>query len=187
MRRGAPGVAATGLLAGLLLAFLSGCTHTSDASGTPNPTLPSSPVLPTNAAREQADRSAVAAAYQQFWDLQVRFDSAYPEDQWRAVLSSVTADPELTRSVDGALVQKRNGIKAYGWIGTHPVVSPINGANTAAIKDCQDASHAGQADARTGAPRSVGIKNMPVTATLLRGADGRWRVSDVRYPGGRCR
>jgi len=54
------------------------------------------------------------------------------------------------------------------------------------VRDCQDASHSGQADAATGRARTVGVAHNPVEADLVRGADGHWRVSRISYPGGSC-
>jgi len=62
----------------------------------------------------------------------------------------------------------------------------LTGSGRATVTDCQDASHAGQADARTGKPRSVGVARTWVDATLVLGGDGVWRVSEINYPGSRC-
>jgi len=128
----------------------------------------------------------VERAYREFWRLQAVFDSRYPESQWRQVLGRVAVDPELTRSVSGARLQHRQEIRVYGQVYPRPTVLPVTGRTVATVRDCADASHAGQADASTGRPRSVGVARMPVLATVVRAADGRWRVSDLRFPGGTC-
>jgi hypothetical protein len=132
------------------------------------------------------DRAAVLAAYQEFWRVGRTFDRDYPPAQWRAVLSQVATDPVLSRAVSGAQLQRQNGTVLYGQVIPHPTVTSLDPAGQARVSDCQDASHAGQADAKTGKPKTVGVAHSPVRAILLRGTDGRWRVSDVEYVGGRC-
>jgi hypothetical protein len=128
----------------------------------------------------------VETAYRRFWLIEAVFDSRYPQSRWASVLAQVAVDPILTRLVDGAVVQHRNGVRVYGQVLPRPTIPAVNGARSVTITDCQDDSHTGQADAVTGEPRSVGIARTPVTAKLVRSADGAWRVSDVRYTGGRC-
>jgi hypothetical protein len=133
-----------------------------------------------------ADRAAVEAAYREYWRLAAVFDSRYPESRWRAVLAVVAADPLLSRAVSSARVQHDNGVRVYGQVVPRPTVAPVNGRGQATVRDCADGSHAGQADAATGRRRTVGAARLRVLATVVRGGDGRWRVSDLRFPGGSC-
>jgi len=110
---------------------------------------------------------------------------AQPETRWRQVLSAVAADPELTRVLEGTRAQKRSGVTRYGQVVARPAVVAVTGA-TARVRDCQGADRSGQADARTGRRITVGVARNPLNGYLARGSDGRWRVSDIRYPGGRC-
>jgi hypothetical protein len=170
--------------------LLAACERGESApAGSARPSLPGSTASGTSAATPTtgaAEQAAVERAYREFWRLQAVFDSRYPESQWRQVLGRVAVDPELTRSVSGARLQHRQGIRVYGQVYPRPTVLPVNGRALATVRDCADASHAGQAEASTGRPRSVGIARMPLLATLVRGGDGRWRVSDLRFPGGAC-
>jgi len=125
-------------------------------------------------------------AYREFWVVTDTFDQRYPEREWPRVLGRVAVDPELGLVLASTRQQRRIGIKVYGHVVPHPTVLPINGSNRVRVSDCQDASKSGQADARTGRPRTVGVPRNPVTAVLVRGTDGRWRVSSVDYPGGKC-
>ena len=131
-----------------------------------------------------SERAAVEAAYRRFWVVSWRLDTN-PEAQWRSVLSAVAADPELTRVLEGTRAQKRRGITRYGAVVPRPTVVAINDA-TAQVRDCQGADKSGQADARTGRRMTVGVARNPLIGALTRGADGRWRITDIRYPGGRC-
>jgi hypothetical protein len=128
----------------------------------------------------------VVAAYRGYWRLAAVFDSRYPQVRWRTVLSAVAVDPLLSRAVSAARVQHTNGIAVYGQVVPRPTVLAVNGRPRATVRDCADGSHAGQADAATGRHRTVGAARLPVVATVVRGRDGRWRVSDLSFPGGRC-
>jgi hypothetical protein len=126
----------------------------------------------------------VEAAYRRFWVVSWRLD-ANPEARWRPVLAAVAADPELTRVLEGTRAQKRQGITRYGQVVSRPTVISVSGA-TARVRDCQGADKSGQADARTGRRTTVGVARNPLAGSLARGADGQWRVTDIRFPGGRC-
>ena len=167
---------------------VAGCRGT--AAGPPTTRVQTSSTPPAGsrhtADTEEADRRAVDAVYRRFWVLEASFDSRYPAARWRAVLSAVAADPVLTRLLDGAAAQQRQGIRIYGQAVPRPAIPAIGGRAAVRVADCQDDSRTGQADARTGRPRSVGVARTPVVAVVVRGQDGRWRVSDVHYVGGRC-
>jgi hypothetical protein len=53
------------------------------------------------------------------------------------------------------------------------------------INDCQDSSHAGNADRATGKRLTVGVPRHPVTATMHL-VDGTWRVAFVAYQDAHC-
>jgi len=127
----------------------------------------------------------VEAAYRRFWSVSDSFERS-PISAWRGLLAQVAADPQLGLILANARQQRRNGLIIYGHVVPRPAVLPINGADQARVTDCQDASKSGQADLKTGRPRTVGIPRNPVTAALVRGVDGRWRVSLITYPGGTC-
>lgn len=130
------------------------------------------------------ERSAVEAAYRRFWAVSWDVDKQAPE-RWRQLLAAVSVDPELTRLYAGTKAQHEAGIQLYGQVVPRPSVTRL-AQGRAEVKDCQDASNAGQADAASGKRRTVGVARTPVAASLARGSDGVWRVSDVRYPGGSC-
>lgn len=150
------------------------------ASSTPTP------VASAGSATERVDRAAVEVAYRRYWVLSRVFDQQYPESQWRRVLGEVVAEPHLSLVLARARTQHRDGIKLYGQVIPRPTVLPINGAVVATVRDCQDASRAGQADAVTGRPRTVGVPRNSVLATLHRGPDDAWRMYSIDYPGTKC-
>ena len=139
----------------------------------------------TSAAVEAAEAAAAAAAYTRFWRVSRTFDRRYPQRSWRHVLGEVAADPALSLVLAQATAQARNRITLYGTVVPHPTVT-LRGGARAGVRDCQDASRAGQADAVTGRRRTVGVARNPITAALALGADGRWRVASVDFPGGSC-
>ena len=158
-----PGTAGTG----------AGSTTSSAVTSTPPPTTAS------------ADPVAVETAYRQFLAVAVSFVRS-PESQWRTTLGRVAVDPQLSYAIAVSRMQRRNGITLYGQTSPRAPKVSFTGTQKATVRDCADFSHTGQADARTGRPRTVGVARTPLLVTLLRGGDGRWRVSQVEFPGGRC-
>jgi hypothetical protein len=164
---------------------MTGC-HRAPATDSAASSAPTSTASRTSAAStEMVDRAAVEAAYRRFWAVSWSIDKQ-PSARWRSILASVATEPVLTRLVERTGLQVRNGITRYGQVIPHPTVSPINGARTVTVRDCQDAHAAGQADRRTGEAKTVGVARSPVVGALVRGPDGVWRVSDIRYTEGTC-
>lgn len=177
---------ATAVVMALLAAVVAAC-DSADSSGVPPPTpsaFASTTPSASGTSAAQAERAAVEAAYRRFWAVSWEVDKQ-PASRWRPVLSTVSVDPLLTRLYAGTKAQQQAGIRLYGQVLPRPVVGRVTGGR-ANVRDCQDASQAGQADARTGARKTIGVARTPVSASLMRGADGAWRVSDVRYTGGTC-
>src|SRR5205823_5802612 len=120
-----------------------------------------------------------------FWPVAWNIDKS-PQARQRSLLAAVAADPVLTRLLSTARIQTRQGITRYGAVIPRIVSVRFAGPDRASLVDCQDASHAGQADRRTGRAKTVGVARSPVDAELVRAGDGTWRVADVRYTGGSC-
>ncbi|WP_409496092.1 hypothetical protein [Amycolatopsis sp. cmx-11-12] len=133
----------------------------------------------------QDERAAVETAYSAFWSRTLQTDDE-PEDTWRAAMTAVAVDPQLTTTLNAMRTQRQSGIKVYGDVTARIQSVQIDGAS-AKVADCQDASRTGQADATTGDPKTVGVPRNPVAADLKRdNTDGRWRVAKVAFPGGTC-
>ncbi|HYT10396.1 MAG TPA: hypothetical protein VEL73_07015 [Mycobacteriales bacterium] len=176
--------AAVGAVAAVAGAVLLGGCEASQAPP-PAPSLSSSPAATVRGhERRAAGRDEVQDAYLRFWSVSWRLDER-PPPAWQPVLSSVAVDPVLTRLLLTAERHRQHGIVRYGTVAARVGSVTVQGRR-AVVTDCQDASRAGQADRRTGARRIVGVARAPVVAVLLRGADGRWRVSDVDYKGDQC-
>ena len=179
--------------AGLLLAAvaLASCTDspppsTSSKTVSPPASSPSAPAASASSGAAAPDAAAVESAYRAFWPVVATFGER-PESQWRTVLGQVAVDPQLSFAIAATRQQYRNGITVYGVASPRkPEVAGGSGSGRVTIRDCADFSRTGQADARTKKPRTVGVARTPLSAVLLKGADGRWRVSQVTFLGGRC-
>src|SRR5206468_2090672 len=120
-----------------------------------------------------------------FWPVLATF-ARQPEASWRRVLGQVAVDPQLGLTIALSGEQRRNGVTVYGQPRPRAPRVVVRADGTAVVQDCADFSATGQADARTGHRRTVGIPRNPVRVSLRKEPDGRWRVSEVHYPGGRC-
>jgi hypothetical protein len=170
------------------LALAAGCaranTRPADEASPPHQLAPRSTSTRVGTP-SLTDRAAIEAAYQRFWNVGQRLASSHSESQWRAVLADVATEPLLSGLIDGLHAELAAGSRPYGTVVPHVITVEIDGGR-ANLLDCQDASRSGDADADTGLPRTVGRARTPVAATLQRGADGRWRVSQARYLDGQC-
>jgi hypothetical protein len=130
------------------------------------------------------DRAAVVAAYLRFWQVAQHVD-AHPQSQWAYLLAPVVAEPLLSRLTAALRARIQAGYRQFGDVRPRPALVEL-AAGHASVVDCQDASASGEIDTSTGLPTNIGQPRTPVAATLSRGADGRWRVSDARYLDGGC-
>jgi hypothetical protein len=127
----------------------------------------------------------VENAYTQYWPRSAQTPHK-PEDTWHDEMTAIATEPQLSTILEAMHRNKNAGLTTYGDVTVRVSLVEITG-NNAKIVDCQDASRAGQADARTGDRKTVGVQRMPVHATLVRdAADGQWKVSQLDFPGGAC-
>ncbi|MGO1052971.1 hypothetical protein [Crossiella sp. CA198] len=175
--------ATIGVLVSSLL--LSGACTPKERSSPPP--AKSSPVTqqasPTNTSPDAS--AAVTAVYHDFWQLAGTIDKR-PEPEWQPSLSKVAVDPQLRRMVQGLGLLREQSVVLYGTTTARITGVEVAG-DRATVQDCQDASTSGQAEAKSGKPKTVGVPRNPVTTTLLRGTDRQWRVADVVFGGGACR
>ena len=171
----------------LAIGLLSSCTHSQPPGAVSGSTRPESArSSPAGTSTSAVDRAAVDSAYRAFWPVLTSFDRKYREAEWKTVVARVAVDPQLSQAIAVARQQRRTGVRLYGQPRPRvPTVSLASG-NRATVADCADFSHYGQADAKTGKPRTVGVARTAVRVTLAKGTDGLWRVADVAYPGGTC-
>ncbi len=186
------GSSRSGPVAGVLVAacLLSGCSHRPAAEVQPAPStsvpVASSPATgpPSGGRSKPPVAEQVLAQYTVFWTV-ITPASRAPADRRRAILAPYTTDPELSRLLRGLAAAEAVGEGQYGAEVPRATVTSVRG-DTAAVRDCQDASHAGKISLKTGKPITVGVPRNPVNATLRRGPDGRWRVSTVEFTGRTC-
>ena len=148
------------------------------------PAKPTTTFSPSATSAAPEARSVVTQAYVSFWDVSNRVvhDDAV---NWRQELSTVAAEPQLSRMVTNLGNLQSRSIAVYGTTQEHVTKVDID-HDPVTVTDCQDASQSGQEDAWTHERRTVGIPRNPVSAHMQRGADGRWRVAEIIYPGGTC-
>lgn len=127
----------------------------------------------------------VEKAYRDFLVVNVSF-TRLPESRWRSELGRVATDPQLSFAIAVSRQQRRNGIALYGRINPRAPQVTMQNSRQATLRDCADFSTTGQADARTGRPKTVGIARTPLLVKLAKGTDGRWRVAAVDFPSGTC-
>jgi hypothetical protein len=146
---------------------------------------PTTPIASTSPATDtSADRDAAADAYHRFWVVAYTLDS-HPVAEWSIRLSAVAAEPLLPQLLDALKTQHASGVREYGQVQPHPVTVEVRGG-VATIFDCQDASGAGEAYADSGLPKTVGQARTSIAASLRRGSDGRWRVSEAKQLDSAC-
>jgi hypothetical protein len=155
-----------------------GVTPASASASTPVASPTMGPLL------APAETARMLASYRQFWAV-VTTASQTPPSSWRRALSAVSAEPLLSQLLDGLIEQTRKGLVDYGTITVHPRIVRVD-ARHASIVDCQDASRSGTLETDTGVAKTVGSARTPFSAVLIRGADGRWRLSEGRLLGDSC-
>ncbi|MFF5990646.1 MULTISPECIES: hypothetical protein [Prauserella] len=164
--------------------LVSGCSGERPSAPPPlDSSAPSQGSLAPSASLDAA--AAVEAAYTQFWPRSAQTPHK-PEDTWRDAIAAIAIEPQLSVTLEAMRRNKAAGFTTYGEVVVRITSVEVSG-DTAKVVDCQDASRAGQADARTGDPKTVGVPRMPVTATMKRDqASGQWKVARLRFPGGAC-
>lgn len=171
------------VLAGAAL-VVAGCGST---AGVPAGSILPGSSLPTRSVSSGPDVSqqdAVRVSYQRFWRDTWHLDRQ-ASDHWQATVDQVAVEPERSIVLQGVRWHQVQGITLYGDPVERVTDVSVRGTQ-ATVADCQDSGKSGQADAGTGKPKDVGVARNPVSATLTRGADGVWRVSQISFPGGEC-
>ncbi len=103
------------------------------------------------------------------------------------MLAPYVAEPYLGHLLAGMARYRVRNETAWGHVVPHITEVTVNGGG-ALVRDCQDDSHAGLADSRTGAvlPHSAGSAQTNIVATLTRGSDGRWRMTALEQLDAPC-
>jgi hypothetical protein len=178
---------------GVNIETLDPATASSTASASPSQssappssvlTSPTSPTAGTDSglpAGEAADRAAVEAQWTQFWDVYIAI-AITPAADREALVATVAVDPTKANMLSDAAEFDSQGLRTYGTLG-HRISwpQPINGAPTAVIDDCQDASQTGAVNTTTGNKVTVGVPRDHYQGSLVKGDDGVWRVAQAFY------
>ncbi len=131
----------------------------------------------TIAATESVDRAAAEAQWTKYWEIYAALPHT-PEDQWDALLAPVAVESMVNAAKDDARSIRDEGNDTYGTVGHRFTwTKPISGSDTAVLQDCNDGSQAGAYETATGNKITVGVPRQNTMGTLVRGADGVWRVS----------
>lgn len=169
-----------------LVVLLAGCANDDgiDFGSTPQQRSLTT-VSPTPSAdTTRADQQAVLKGYNAYW---TTYDTtaAQPSSDKAVVsmaLSAVAAEPLLTSSTNDIVNAALAGQKAYGSYVVHPK-TPVfqdESSTEALVTDCIDSSRSGWANA-DGQPLTVGVPAVFSKATMVRGKDGIWRMSQVTF------
>ena len=156
----------------------SSSTPVASSSGSASPLFSSSSeTSSTISAAEVDDRAAAEAQWTKYAEVYAALPHT-PEDQWDALLAAVAVEPMITNAKNDAQIIIGKGRDTYGTV-THRIswTDPINGADTAVLHDCDDGSQTGAYETATGNKVTVGVPRRNTMGTLVRGADGTWRVS----------
>jgi hypothetical protein len=176
-----------GLPAAAVAVAVAGCGGGGGAPAASPPAPPGavlSSAAPVSASPTPSVVDQVLTQYTAFWAM-ITPASQAPVAQRRAVLAPYAMDPELSRLLRGLVAAEAVGEGQYGAEVPRARVASVRGA-VADVVDCQDASNAGKISLKTGKKLTRGVVRNPVTATLRRASDGRWRVATVEFGGGGC-
>lgn len=145
---------------------------------------PSAPVSTSSGEalpQEEADRAAIEAQWMRYWRLYIDIVEM-PEAVRPSAADAVAVDPTYSNLLKYADYFNDNGRQNYGTV-KHRLswMEPISGASQAVLSDCQDQSHFGASDAKSGKKLSVGVVRDNIKANFIKGQDGVWRISDIYY------
>jgi hypothetical protein len=154
----------------------------------PVTTPPQGPTSRANASRSvtpspQTARDAAIAAYAAFYEAADKAILAPPE-QARSIMRDYVTGEYLDWEIRQLMIHQTQHEEPWGKPVLHVTHVDLT-ATTAKIHDCQDASNAGLANAKTHQliPRTRGTANRNLIADMTLGGDGQWRVSGLKqYP-----
>jgi hypothetical protein len=165
------------------IALIAGCGGGGHVTVTDGPTDSASPTSPppTSAFAQQQ----VLDQYRAFW-AELTPASRAAANSRRAMLAPYAADPELKSLIQGMARDRANGRVFYGQPVVRASVTQFSDMRgVAVVRDCQDATHTGDKDVRTGRVLTKGTAHTLVVATLHKLAAG-WRVVFVSFPSQSC-
>jgi hypothetical protein len=139
--------------------------------------------MPSASASATTLKDAVINAYTAFFPAVNRALTS-PPDQARSILQDYATGSYLDFEIRQIMDHQARHLEPWGKPIVHVTHVELD-HTTAKVHDCQDASNAGLADARTHrlVPASRGNAHRNLIADMTQGGDGRWRLADLtQYP-----
>lgn len=158
----------------LLLALLAGACGDGRKDVTLPTTSPSKPQAASPSPTSAED--AIRQSYTQYWAALPRAEHADSESQRRELLADYATDPQLGTALRGIDDLHGKDLTSTGYVVVHIRRVQLS-SGTATVWDCQDATQALIRKRSTGKAVSRGVSHDYLRATLVRGSDGRWRIS----------
>jgi hypothetical protein len=187
-KRSAPRLLPTAVAFVACALLVAGCSSSGSSPqlGDPASSTPAVTTPTTSAPPQPTMRAQVLAQYQGFWS-HLTAASRAPAAQRRAILQPYAANPELKSLLAGIARDRTKGRVFYGAPVIHATVSlPAGVPRTAVVRDCQDATHTGDQDLKTGRRLTKGTPHTLVVSTLHSASGGHWRVAFVTFPKRSC-
>ncbi len=152
-------------------------TSSAPSDADPAPTA----VAPTQSALE-AESPAILAQFTRNWATFDRLTDV-PANERAAVWGQVATGRSYDLALSATATADAAGEVFYGETRINPTVLSVEGG-VAKIRSCQDESQTGRMKKATGEKVVVGRADAVLVATMVRGDDGVWRVSEATYPKG---
>ena len=175
----------------LAVALLAGACGNHDSRVTLQSTTPpagpdSGSALPSGAGSLATRHDAVIGAYTSFFPA-VSHALQSPPERLRSILQDYAAGSYLDFEIRQVVDHQARHLEPWGKVVVHVTKTELD-HDTARVHDCQDASNAGLADARTHqlARHSRGNSHRNLIAKLKLGSDGRWRLTDLKQYRAMC-
>jgi hypothetical protein len=131
-------------------------------------------------------RNAVIAAYTALFPA-VGEALRSPPERARSIMENYVTGSYLDFEIRQIVDHQARHLEPWGRTIVHVTKVELH-QSTAKVHDCQDASNAGLADARTHqlVPQSRGNTHRNLIADLMLGSDGRWRLTNLRQYRAMC-
>lgn len=126
----------------------------------------------------------VISAYDAMWSAGQEAERAAAA-QRQAILAPYATGSELSDVLSGIAADQADGERSWGQPVPHPYGLRVTG-DTATLQDCQDDRAYGVMNPTTGQRLTHGGPRVHLAVTLARGADGAWRVSELRQVNEPC-
>lgn len=148
----------------------------------PSPTVAES--FPPAPASESPEQAAVRAAWMEYWETFETY-AQRPELTDFTRLQNLLEGEEARLSLESIRNLRESGKKAAGGLAFRSVELEVQ-QSSASVAYCLDRSNLALEDLSTGEVELGSLPNLSETATLSKGDDGKWRVSQIRNVEAEC-